>query len=87
MNNRQKKTLDLIFTDPISADVDWKDIESLISALGGEVTSGNGSRVRFSLNGRHAVFHRPHPAPVTNKLTARDVRQFLISAGVGPKEG
>ncbi len=87
LNNNQKKTYDLIFEDPVRSDVPWSDIEKLVIALGGEISEGNGSRVRVFLNHRIATFHRPHPERVTNKLTLKDVRRFLINAGAGPKEG
>ena len=87
MNNRLKNTLLLIFTDPVRSDVVWSDIEKLFVALGGQVTQGNGSRVRVVLNGVFAVFHRPHPQKVTDKGALKSVRRFLENAGVSPEEG
>jgi hypothetical protein len=84
MNNRQKQTLASIFSDPIRSDVAWSDIESLLGALGAEVREGRGSRLRVALNGRRAVFHRPHPERVTDKGALRSVRDFLAQAGVMP---
>ena len=59
-------------------------IESLVRALGGSVSEGRGSRVRFSLGVRVATFHSPHPQRVIGKSTLEDVRRFLKSAGVEP---
>ena len=84
MNNRQKKTLELIFKDPVSANVPWKDIESLLRALGCEISEGNGSRVRLALGGVRAVFHRPHPNPETDKGAVKSMRKFLTNAGHQP---
>ena len=36
-------------------------------ALGAERFEGNGSRIRFLLNGIKATFHRPHPQKETDK--------------------
>ncbi len=47
MNSKQKRTLIAIYTDPVSASLVWKDIESLFVCIGAEVIEGNGSRVRF----------------------------------------
>ena len=33
MNNKNKKVLDCIFTDPISSKILWKDIENLLIDL------------------------------------------------------
>jgi hypothetical protein len=84
MNAAQRKTLERIFETPTRSDVRWTVVESLITALGGEVTQGRGSRVRFRLGDRLATFHGPHPKRVTGKATLEDVRRFLENAGVRP---
>lgn len=66
---------------PTPADLRWSDIESVLRALGCEISEGSGSRVRMALNGARAVFHRPHPSPQTKRSSVRAVREFLISAG------
>lgn len=84
MNSAQRKTLAAIFERPTRADVRWSSIEGLMRALGGEVTEGRGSRVRFKLGDRVATFHGPHPKRVTGKATLEDVRRYLENAGVRP---
>jgi hypothetical protein len=84
MNAAQRKTLQDVFEQPTRADVRWSKIEGLIQALGGEVSEGRGSRVRFRLADRVATFHGPHPKRVTGKATLEDVRRFLENAGVKP---
>lgn len=84
LNNKQRKTLELIFTDPIPANINWQDIESLFTALGATVVEGKGSRVRVLLNDRVASFHRPHPQKETDKGAVKSVRQFLLNAGIEP---
>jgi len=82
MNKKQRQTLAKIFENPERTDIRWDDIESLLTALGAEVSQGRGSRVRVALAGVKAVFHRPHPKPATNKPTVRSLRRFLLEAGV-----
>ncbi len=84
MNNRQQETLKLISKDPVSASISWGDIESLLRALGADISEGRESRVRIALNGVRAVFHRPHPQPTTDKGAVKSVRRFLTEAGVKP---
>ena len=84
MNARHRKTLVAVFVDPLRADVRWRDIEGLFSALEAEVSEGRGSRVNIKLRGLRAVFHRPHPQPVTDKGALKAVRRFLKDAGVEP---
>jgi hypothetical protein len=87
LNNKQTRTLQAIFEDPVKSDIPWSDIESVFAALGGVVSEGSGSRVRVNLNEVYAVFHRPHPERVTDKGALKSVRKFLINAGFGPKGG
>jgi HicA toxin of bacterial toxin-antitoxin, len=82
MNKKQTRTLDAIFEDPVPADVEWRDVESLLIALGAELTEGRGSRVRVALNGIRAVFHKPHPEKEVGKSAVRAIRGFSIEAGV-----
>ena len=84
MNSKQQKTLKEIFGIPASSQIKWKDIESLFKALGCEISEGSGSRIRVKLNDVRAIFHRPHPRPVTNKGAVESIRKFLINAGVKP---
>ena len=82
MNSNNKKTMELVFKNPIQADIQWSDIERLFAALGAEKSEGRGSRVRFKLNGIRAVFHRPHPEKTAAKGAVNSVRRFLENAGV-----
>ena len=84
MRGRHRNTLHAVFADPVRANVAWVDIESLFIAAGATISQGRGSRVRVSLNGVDAVFHRPHPAKETDSGALRSVRRFLREAGVTP---
>ena len=75
-----------IFQEPPPATVRWAEVQSLLSALGADITEGRGSRVRLFLNGVRAVFHRPHPRPELDRGAVRSLRRFLREAGVGPEE-
>jgi len=82
MNSKQKNTYEMIFKDPVQSNIEWRDIENLLTALGANISEGNGSRVRIELNGIRAVFHRPHPEKVTDKGAVKSMRRFLENAGV-----
>jgi len=84
MNHRQRATLSAIFEEPNRPDIEWRNIESLLIALGATVTAGRGSRVRVAPGERTAVFHRPHPEKETDKGTIGSLRRFLIEAGGEP---
>lgn len=84
MNATHRKTLEAVFTDPVSKSLEWRRIEALLVAIGCQVIEGNGSRVRFEKDGHIASFHRPHPAKEAKPYQVRDARQYLENLGVKP---
>jgi hypothetical protein len=86
VNKKNKSTLAAIFEDPVRSDILWANIESLLFALGAEISEGRGSRVRVALKDVRAVFHRPHPQKVADKGSMKSMRRFLIAAGVKDAE-
>ena len=84
MDRKHRKTLEAIFEKPERANIAWRDIEALFTALGAEISEGSGSRVRVALKDVRAVFHRPHPRKETNRGAVKSVRRFLEAAGVIP---
>ncbi len=82
MKRKHQKTLEAIFTRPISANIRWFDIEALLISLGAKVEEREGSRVVVIFpNHTPAVFHRPHPSPMMDKSAVREIRNWLDSMG------
>ena len=81
MNAAHFKTLQSVFKTPVSATIAWRQIESMLIALGAQAIEGNGSRVRFILNDVVATFHRPHPHKEAKPYQVKDTKAFLIQAG------
>lgn len=84
MNNRHRKTLAVVFSEPVPATVAWADVEALLVAAGARVIEGRGSRVRFEKDGEVETFHRPHPAKEAKRYQLRAARAFLERIGVHP---
>jgi hypothetical protein len=84
MNATHRKTLEAVFTDPVSKSLEWRRIEVLLVAIGCRVIEGNGSRLRFEKDGHIAAFHRPHPAKEAKPYQVRDARLYLENLGVKP---
>jgi hypothetical protein len=84
VNSKHRATLQAIFERPTRADIRWPDIESLVSACGGEILEREGSGVAFILEGVRAVYHRPHPKPFAKKGAVDAVRLFFRNAGITP---
>ncbi len=84
MKKKQLRVLELIFSRPVSGNIKWNDIESLLKALGADISEREGSRVGIKLFGEVQVFHRPHPSPDTDKGAVSSVRNWLEKNGVTP---
>jgi hypothetical protein len=84
MKRAYRKTLESVYSHPTSANITWKDIESLLAGLGAEISEREGSRVAVVLFGEVRVFHRPHPSPKTDKGAVVAVRKWLEQHGVKP---
>ena len=84
MNSKHRRTLELVFTEPVSASVVLADVESLLVAVGAVVIDGRGSRVRLVWGSEVESFHRPHPAKEAKRYQVRAARGFLERIGVKP---
>jgi hypothetical protein len=84
MKRKHKKTLELIFSRPVSANIKRKDIEALFSELGAYITEREGSRIGVLLFNECRVFHRPHPSPNTDKGAVASIREWLKRNEVSP---
>jgi hypothetical protein len=84
MKRQHQKTLELLFKTPVSGNIPWADIESLLVSLGAGVEEREGSRVLIRLFGERRVFHRPHPSRMTDKGAATCIRDWLKTNGVKP---
>jgi hypothetical protein len=84
MKRKHQKTLEQIFGRPTSANIPWKDVESLFQALGADVSERAGSRVAVVLFSEVRVFHRPHPSPDTDKGAIASIRKWLEANEVKP---
>jgi len=84
MNNRQRKTLEAIFSDPVNGSLQGARIEALFVAIGCNVVEGSGSSVMFEKDGRRAYFHRPHPQREALVYRIEAVRDYLLKLEITP---
>jgi len=84
MNSKQRKTLELIFAEPLNGNIEWRKVEALLLALGAVRTERSGSAVSFVLNDVRVDFHRPHPNKEALRYRIKDARRFLEQAGITP---
>ena len=84
MNSKHRKTLKLIFAEPVNGNIRWQKIEALFLALGAVRTERPGSAISFVLNDVRVDFHRPHPYKEALRYRVKDSRRFLEQAGITP---
>lgn len=83
MNSKHQKTLAAIFSNAKS--LPYRNVESLLKALGCDKIEGDGSRVRFRFSDDVSLYiHKPHPAKEILEYQIKAVRSFLNDIGVMP---
>jgi hypothetical protein len=79
MNNKNRKTYDAIFAKPIGCNILWTEVVTLVLALGGDVIQGDGSKMRFDLNGVSLNIHSPHPQKELKRYQVKAVIPIFSS--------
>lgn len=82
MSHKHERLLESILREPVSGNIHWREIESLLHRLGATVTPAHGARVHVVLNGIEGTLHRPHHSGICTKQEVRYVRDYLLAAGV-----
>jgi hypothetical protein len=80
MNHHQRKVLHAIFAHPLNANLEMKDIVSVLNALGAEIDAKSKSRLGVMLNGRTTVLHISSQSVL--KAEVMQIRKFLESCGI-----
>ena len=86
MNKKHRATLKAIFDRPDNKNIRWDDFVGMLVELGADVTEKGGSMVGVRLNGRYAVFHRPHPGNLVYLSLLKHIRRYLLECGIDPQE-
>lgn len=82
MGRKHHRVLSAILDGPVSGNIHWREIESLLRHLGAQIEPGHGARMRVVLNGVEGTLHVPHHSGVCDKNDVRHLRDFLNEAGV-----
>ncbi|HRH79687.1 MAG TPA: type II toxin-antitoxin system HicA family toxin [Thiobacillaceae bacterium] len=84
MSHKHASLIRTLFHDPISGNIHWREIESLLHHLGAEVEQLSGARLRVVLHGVEGILHRPHHSNVLGKQDVKHLREYLAHARVTP---
>ena len=90
MSHKHDSLLRSIFEGPVSGNVHWREVESMLVHLGARIEPHHGASFRVELNGIEGFLHQALPQKVAailrTKQELRHVRDYLASAGVSPSQ-
>jgi hypothetical protein len=78
-----ERTLEQLFQHPLAHNLEWRDLERLLEAVGTVEVEHNG-KVRVEVNGQTTILHRPRHKDVADVEQLVEIRHFLERAGVKP---
>jgi hypothetical protein len=84
MSHKHDNLIRTIFHDPVSGNIHWREVESLLHHLGATIEPLSGARLRVLLNRAEGVLHRPHHSNVLGRQDVQHLREYLARAGVTP---
>lgn len=85
LSNHHRDTIEKIFSHSSSGNIEWRQVLSLLSAIG-TTTEEHDGKVRVTLGPETEVLHKPHGKDV-DAQTLVDVRRMLTQAGFAPQGG
>jgi hypothetical protein len=84
MSHKHENLIQAIFRDPISANIHWREVESLLHHLGAHIEQLSGARMRVKLNDYEDVLHRPGHSATLGRQDIKTLREFFGRARVTP---
>jgi hypothetical protein len=81
MSHKQRAVLEAIFHEPPKANIQWREVESLLNHLGATIKTSHGARATVILNRHEFSLHHPHHGNEFSRDAIKDLRQFLANAG------
>jgi hypothetical protein len=86
LSHKHDNLLRTIFHDPVSANIHWREVESLLNHLGAAMESLSGARIRVKLNGYEGILHRPHHGNTLGRQDIQHLREYLSHARATPSQ-
>jgi hypothetical protein len=84
MNHHHRKVLHALFEHPVSGNIDFKAVESVLRELGAEIDNRTGARIGVTLKGHTVALH--HASHSLLKDEVAQIRKFLETCGIDPAE-
>ena len=70
-------TYDAVFQHPISRNLQWRDVRSMLTALSDTAEENPGGNVKFTRNGQTLTVHPPRRKDFSDVQGLMDIRHFL----------
>jgi hypothetical protein len=80
LDPHHRDTAQAILSHPASHNIEWRDVLSLLQAVG-EVTEEHDGKVKVKLGGEVETLDRPHGKDIDEQMVV-DLRRMLGAAGV-----
>ncbi|MFM7083838.1 MAG: hypothetical protein ACKOW3_02375, partial [Hyphomicrobium sp.] len=81
--HRHRKVLHAIFSHPMPANLDFKEVQSTLKELGAIIEDRSGARIAVTLKGHTVLFHHAdHSLP---KEEVAQIRRFLNDCEISPE--
>ena len=82
VNSDHRATLERIFAHPASGNIEWRQVRSLLEALGAASEEHNG-KLKVTFRGEVEVLQPPRGKDVDPQMIV-DLRRMLRRAGIAP---
>jgi hypothetical protein len=83
LNAHHRATVEKIFRHPVSHNIQWHDVLSLLQSVA-EVTEGHDGRYKVTLGSETVTLDVP-PRHDVNEQMVIDIRRMLKNAGITPE--
>jgi len=83
-HHKHEHLLEAIFHDPVSANIHWREVESLLHHLGALIEPLSGARLRVRLNGHEDTLHRLQGGSTLGRQEVKHLREFLAHGRMTP---
>ena len=83
LNHHHRDTLEKIFRHPASGNVEWREVVSLLDAVG--TVQEDGANLKVTLGTETRAFRRPRHKDIDTQMIV-DLRHLLSAAGLHPSQ-
>ena len=84
LSHHHRETIDRIFAHPTSGNIEWRQVRSLLEAVG-TVTDEHSGRIVVEVGADRTTFHVPREKDIDEQMV-RQLRAMLADAQLVPPE-